>query len=104
MEKCTDQSDLLSLLYAHQLLTRYQVDRIEAGTIHGMMLGNYRILDRLGAGGMSVVFKAEHCRMRRIVAVKVLPLYNGVDRKLVRRFLTETRVVAQLQHPNIVAA
>src|SRR5258708_6036610 len=59
MEECTDLSDLLSLLYAHQLLTRYQIDRIEAGTIHGMMLGNYRILDRLGAGGMSVVFKAE---------------------------------------------
>src|ERR1022692_1286670 len=71
--ECTDIPTLLSLLQEHALLTEYQAGRIEAGTTHGLILGNYRVLDRLGAGAMGVVFKAEHCRMRRQVAVKVLP-------------------------------
>src|SRR4051794_25006074 len=71
---CADIATLLSLLKEHALLTEYQADRIEAGTTHGLILGNYRILDRLGAGAMGVVFKAEHCLMRRQVAIKVLAL------------------------------
>ena len=102
--ECADYSRLLSLLQEHALLTEYQAGRIEAGTTHGLVLGNYRVLDRLGAGAMGVVFKAEHCRMRRQFAIKVLPLFTGQDRKHLLRFLTEMRAVAQLQHPNIVAA
>jgi response regulator RpfG family c-di-GMP phosphodiesterase len=101
---CTEMSALLSLLQTHALLTEYQAGRIEAGTIHGLTLGNYRVLDRLGAGAMGVVFKAEHCRMRRQVAIKVLVLHAGEDQHQLMRFLTEMRAVAQLQHPNIVAA
>ncbi len=100
--ECTDYSRLLSLLQEHSLLSEYQAGRIEAGTTHGLVLGTYRVLDRLGAGAMGVVFKAEHCRMRRQVAVKVLPLTSGQDQKMLLRFLTEMRAVAQLQHPNIV--
>jgi response regulator RpfG family c-di-GMP phosphodiesterase/serine/threonine protein kinase len=102
--ECTNNSTLLTLLQEHALLTEYQADRIEAGTTHGLILGNYRVLDRIGAGAMGVVFKAEHCRMRRQVAVKVLPVSSGQDQKLLLRFFTEMRAVAQLQHPNIVAA
>jgi response regulator RpfG family c-di-GMP phosphodiesterase/tRNA A-37 threonylcarbamoyl transferase component Bud32 len=104
MEECPDVPGLLALLCGHNLLTQYQADRIEAGKTHGLMLGYYRVLERLGAGGMSVVFKAEHSIMRRLVAIKVIPFYFGQDRILVSRFLTEMRAVAQLQHPNIVAA
>lgn len=104
LEACTDTATLLSLLCEHQLLTRYQADRIEAGTTHGLILGNYRVLDRLGTGAMGVVFKAEHCRMRRLVAIKVLPLHSGQDRIFLTRFLTEVRTIAELQHPNIVSA
>ena len=102
--ECVDWPTQLSLLQEHGLLTEYQVERIEAGAIHGLVLGNYRVLDRLGAGGAGVVFKAEHCRMRREVAVKVLPLSSSQDQRLLLRFFTEMRAVAQLQHPNIVAA
>ena len=102
--ECTNTSTLLALLGENALLTDYQVGRIKAGTTHGLILGNYRVLDRLGAGAMGVVFKAEHCRMRRQVAIKVLPLLSGQDQKLLLRFFTEMRAVAQLQHPNIVAA
>jgi response regulator RpfG family c-di-GMP phosphodiesterase len=104
IRECTELSTLLSLLQQHALLTEYQVSRIEAGATHGLILGNYRVLDRLGAGAVGVVFKAEHCRLRRQVAVKVLPLLSGKDDKQFLRFITEMRAVAQLQHPNIVAA
>ncbi|MCI0380609.1 MAG: protein kinase [Gemmataceae bacterium] len=95
---------LLAMLVEHGLLTAYQSGRIGAGTRFGLILGNYRVLDRLGAGGMGVVFRAEHIRMRKLVAIKVLPISPEHDQRLLRRFMTEIRAIAQLQHPNIVAA
>jgi WD40 repeat protein len=64
----------------------------------------YRVLQRLGAGGMGTVFKAEHRIMERPVALKVLSpdLTNRVD--LVERFRREARAAARLDHPNIVRA
>ena len=62
MEKCSDPEALLARLVEHGLLTEYQAARIGAGKTFGLVLGNYRVLDRLGAGGMGVVFKAEHLR------------------------------------------
>src|SRR5260221_615020 len=53
---------------------------------------------------MGIVFKAEHVLLRRVVALKVLPLSRDQDTRMLRRFLTEMRTVASLQHPNIVAA
>src|SRR5205085_2507585 len=84
-----------ALLVAHKLLTPYQADRIAAGTTYGLVLGNYRVLDRLGAGGMAVVFKGEHLEMRRTVAIKVLPLTADQHSKLLPRFIAEMRTVAQ---------
>ena len=69
-----DERTFLDRLVGHGLLNNYQACRIEAGTTFGMILGNYRVLDRIGAGGMGVVFKAEHIRLRRQVAIKVLPM------------------------------
>jgi response regulator RpfG family c-di-GMP phosphodiesterase/serine/threonine protein kinase len=104
LEQCTDADSLLELLADEQLLTEYQVDRIRAGTTAGLVLGNYRILERLGAGGMGVVFKAEHLLLRQIVAVKVLPQSPDQDPQILHRFVAEMRAVAQLRHPNIVGA
>src|ERR1700730_9229849 len=56
------------------LLTDYQIDRVQVGTTHGLVLGNYHVLERIGAGGMSYVFLAEHNLMKRRVAIKVLPV------------------------------
>jgi response regulator RpfG family c-di-GMP phosphodiesterase len=99
-----DQDTLLPLLVKHGLLTEYVASRIVAGTTFGLRFGNYRVLNRLGAGGMGVVFKAEHIYMRRLAAVKILPLSPEQDPRLLQRFYSEMRAVAQLQHPNIVAA
>jgi response regulator RpfG family c-di-GMP phosphodiesterase len=99
-----DQNDLIDRLTQRNLLTEYQAGRVKAGTIYGLVLGNYRILDRVGAGGMGIVFKAEHTLLRRIVALKVLPVSRDQDTRMLRRFLAEMRAIASLQHPNIVAA
>jgi response regulator RpfG family c-di-GMP phosphodiesterase/serine/threonine protein kinase len=99
-----DEETALALLVEHGLLTAYQSDRIRAGTTYGLVLGNYRVLERIGAGGMGVVFRGEHSLLRRPVAVKVLPLSRDQDPRLLLRFRAEMRVVAALQHPNIVAA
>jgi response regulator RpfG family c-di-GMP phosphodiesterase len=106
IEQETDHEKMLSRLVQAKLLTQYQADRIEAGTIHGLVLGSYRVLDRLGAGGMGVVFLAEHLHLRRLAAIKMLPLYAGADLggPMLTRFFNEIRIIAQLQHPNIVWA
>jgi putative two-component system response regulator len=99
-----DEESALKLLVEHGLLTPYQCDRIRAGTTYGLVLGNYRVLERIGAGGMGVVFRGEHTLLRRGVAIKVLPLSRDQDPRLLLRFRAEMRVVAALQHPHIVAA
>jgi response regulator RpfG family c-di-GMP phosphodiesterase/serine/threonine protein kinase len=101
---CSDVGRFLAELIRRGLLTEYQADRIEAGKTAGLILNNYRILERLGAGAMGVVFKAENRRMRRPVAIKVLALSHEEDPRILQRFYAEVRAIAQLQHPNIVAA
>ncbi|MBI1831246.1 MAG: protein kinase, partial [Planctomycetes bacterium] len=106
LETEADCANLLDALVQFRLLTRYQADRIAARTIHGLILSSYRVLDRLGAGGMGIVFLAEHIHLRRLAAIKMLPLYAGSDPNslMLGRFFNEIRVIAQLQHPNIVGA
>ncbi len=104
IKRCSEIPQLLSLLVQHGLLTEYQAARVEAGKTAGLVLGNYRVLERLGAGGMGVVFKAEHVDMRRPVAIKVLSISADQTSQIQQRFRSEIRVVAKLQHPNIVAA
>ena len=54
-------------------LTKFQAQHVNAGKTKSLILGNYTILDKIGAGGMGQVFKAEHRRMERVVAIKMLP-------------------------------
>jgi len=102
--ECRTETTAIEQLVKHGLLTPYQAGRIEAGTTFGLVLGSYRMLERLGAGGMAVVFKGEHMDLRHHVAVKVLPPTTREDSALETRFFSEMRIVARLRHPNIVAA
>lgn len=68
------------------------------------VLGEYIILDRLGAGGMGQVYRARHRTMDREVAVKVLPKRMSEDAHAVERFYAEVRAQGKLMHPNIVTA
>ena len=72
---------------------------LEAGT----RLGPYEILAPLGAGGMGEVYRAKDTRLDRTVAVKVLPEDRSSDPDRLRRFETEARTVASLNHPHILA-
>jgi serine/threonine-protein kinase len=86
------------------LLTRFQAERLLVGRTGGFLLGQYRILDQIGRGGMGRVFKAQHLTMQRVVALKVLaPNIVGTDRAH-ELFLREVRAAAQLVHPNVVTA
>jgi serine/threonine protein kinase len=85
-------------------LTDFQAEGIKRGAFVGLRIGNYDILDRLGSGGMGTVFKARHRRMRRVVALKVLARQHCEDPMFVNRFQREVQTLAQLTHPNIVAA
>ena len=68
----------------------------------GKSLGQFRIVERIGAGGMATVFKAYQPVLDRYVAVKVLPDYHARDPIFKERFLREARAVARLDHTNIV--
>jgi serine/threonine-protein kinase len=64
--------------------------------------GRYKVLEKLGEGGMGAVYKVEHVRMGKIAALKLLRPDHAVDKGLKSRFLQEARVVARLSHPNTV--
>ncbi|MCH7728965.1 MAG: protein kinase, partial [Planctomycetes bacterium] len=68
------------------------------------VLGDYVLLGKIGAGGMGQVFKAQHRRMDRIVALKLLRPTSTEDEEAVKRFHREVRAAAKLFHPNIVTA
>ena len=65
-------------------------------------LGEYDIIKELGRGGMGVVYLAEHQRLKKKYAIKILPKKFAQESELVQRFHTEARVMAELNHPNIV--
>ena len=67
-------------------------------------LGEYKLLEKLGEGGMGVVYKALHTELDRTVAVKVLPPPQAGDDQAVVRFEREVKAVGRLDHPNVVRA
>jgi hypothetical protein len=68
----------------------------------GEAIGPYRLLNKLGEGGMGVVFRATHMLLGKVVALKVLPAERLGDAKAVARFVREMKAVGCLRHPNIV--
>ena len=70
----------------------------------GKLLDNrYEILERIGSGGMAVVYKARCHRLNRLVAIKILKEDLAQDEEFRRRFHDESQAVAMLSHPNIMA-
>jgi len=67
-----------------------------------LRIGQYRILDQLGAGGMGMVYKAHHDPLNRLVALKVMRPDLAQDKEFTDRFLREGRATANIDHPNVV--
>lgn len=86
------------------LLTHFQIEQLLKGKFRGFSIGKYKVLDRIGAGGMGQVFLCEHPHLRRRAAIKVLPNERAKDEALLGRFLREARAAATLDHPHIVRA
>ena len=100
----TSRATSAAVMVAAGVLTAYQSGRVMAGQGHGLVLGPYKVLDRLGSGTVGIVFRAEHRVMRRQVALKVLPADDDASAILSSRFLAEVRVLAGLSHPHVVTA
>src|SRR5262249_24873658 len=76
---------------------------IRVSLVAGTRLGVYEILSPIGAGGMGEVYRARDTKLKRAVAIKILPDELSRDTDRVRRFQREAEVLASLNHPNIAA-
>ena len=85
-------------------LTAFQVQELAKKRGQRLVLGPYRLLDKIGEGGMGQVYKAQHDVMNRVVAFKVIADDHLRDPRRVQRFYQEIRLAAKLAHPNIVTA
>ena len=99
-----DARALAREMLRYKKLTKFQAQIVCEGKARGLVIGNYVILDKLGEGGMGQVFKAQHRRMERLVALKILPPAAMKSPDAVQRFQREVKAAARLSHPNIVTA
>lgn len=97
-------SGIAGLFVRDGLLTYFQAEQFLQGRWKRFTIGKYKVLEKLGSGGMGQVFLCEHKLMRRRVAVKVLPTQKAADPSSLERFYREARAVAALDHQNIVRA
>lgn len=100
----SDPNKMGGLMVRDGILTYFQAEQLLQGKWKRFTIGKYKVLERLGVGGMGQVFLCEHKLMKRKVAVKVLPVAKSSDPASLQRFYREARAVAAVDHPNLVRA
>lgn len=98
---------LSDILVEKGLITQLQAESIRRAVESGgeaKIVAGFELLEKLGEGGMGIVYKARQLSLDRIVALKILPERLGKDREFVARFMREARIAARLDHVNIVRA
>jgi serine/threonine protein kinase len=103
-KKPKDPKGLATELVRAGKLTKFQALAILKGKPKSLSFGEYAILDKLGQGGMGQVMKAEHRRMKRVVAIKLISPEMLEDEGSINRFQQEVQAAARLIHTNIVTA
>ncbi len=99
-----DIKEFTQLLIRAGMLTHFQSEQLLLGKWRGFAIGKYRVLERLGSGGMGNVYLCEHVQMCHKVAIKVLPTAKNNDPAALGRFYREARAAGVLDHPNLVRA
>src|SRR5436305_12503359 len=102
--KQTDPRPLARQVFQRGWLTKYQINQVVAGRAKDLFVGPYILVDRLGEGGMGMVFKARHRHMGRVVALKIIRKEELASADAVQRSYREVQAAAHLTHPNIVLA
>ncbi len=98
----TDPREFAEDMVRDGVLTNFQSEQFLLGKWRGFTIGKYKLLERVGVGGMGQVFLCEHMFMKKRVAVKVLPPAKADQPAALGRFYREARAAGSLQHPNIV--
>jgi len=102
--RAADFIEAPAIQVAAQLLTPDEIEEHAPRTLQpGTTISHYRILSKIGAGGMGEVYRAHDPRLNRDVAIKVLPQTSAGDPERLQRFELEARATAALNHSNIVA-
>lgn len=85
-------------------LTAHAQDTSLFASCPSQMLGDYRLMEKLGAGGMGAAYRAIHTRLGKMVVIKVLPLQRSKDPAAISRFAREMKAIGTIDHPRIVKA
>ncbi len=101
-ERPKDGESFSSVLLKRERLNEFQAKEILSGSGTPLVLNQYVLISKIGAGGMGQVFKAQHRKMKRLAAIKLLPSALTKDEAAVKRFQREVEAAAKLTHPNIV--
>ncbi len=104
--RSVDGQVLADKLVEARLITTWHREKLLEGKYKGFLLvgGKYKLLGHIGTGGMSTVYLAEHSKMQRLVAMKLLPKKRVNDSSYLARFYREAQAAAKLDHKNIVRA
>jgi serine/threonine protein kinase len=81
-----------------------QRSQLESARFQPFSLGQYRVVEQLGRGGMGIVYRAVHTRLKKEMAIKLLLFRQGAEARAVARFQREMEAIGRLDHPNIVRA